>query len=396
MSFENLNLESVDVEEGDLDSLLRGIPAATVTAETLQHGKAPEEENNENPFESKDDFNLDNILNNSEDDKEKETTEETDKKVETEVKTPTPAEQKVETKTTKATKGDELSDTALKQITDFYIDKGLWKDFEGRDEMEYDAESFQDILVQQNEKVAKEKFDEILDSAGPIGKAIIDHITKGGKPDEIIDLFKEQKEATEFVPESPEEKKRFIAEYYHKVHGFSNEKIKRIVNAAEVDDTLDEEIDEIKTSYEKYYSKELQRIEEDRETYVQKQKELEDKFQNDITTEILARKNISDKDKQYLKETILNYDQKLPDGTKVSKFYLKFAEMQNNIPDYIDFVQFVLDKNKFIEKIRKVEETKATEKAFFKIKKNSTISDKNGSTHLEVNTTKEQEPFKWF
>jgi hypothetical protein len=36
-------------------------------------------------------------------------------------------------------------------------------------------------------------FEELLDSTGVYGKAIIGHIKNGGNPDEIIDIFKEQK-----------------------------------------------------------------------------------------------------------------------------------------------------------------------------------------------------------
>jgi len=404
MDFNEFNLETVSIEESELDRLLNGLPEATPSADNLKIGKEapPTEEPKATVIPAVEDgaHDLDDILNgetieDADEDDDKKPTEEKKKE---EVVEPKAAESKKEKKVAPAApaakKETELNEDALKQITDFYIEQGYWKDFDGRDEIEYNAETFQDLLVKQNEEIAAEKFNELLDSAGPVGKKIIDHVVKGGKPDDIIDLFKEQKANLEFEAESVDDKKNFIAQYYKEVHGFSDEKIKRIVNAAEVDDTIDDEISEIKTSYEKYYSKELQRIEEEREQHVARQKENEEKFQNEITSEIFSR-NIPEKDKKYLKDIILNYDQKLPDGTRVSKFYLKFAEMQNNTKDYIDFVEFVTNKEKFIDKIRKTEETKATEKAFFKIKKNESVGNKTGSGHMSVSKD-DIEDFKFF
>jgi hypothetical protein len=398
MNSEELSLQTMNVEEADLDALLSGLPSSTPNADTLKHVKVEPEEtlftnDNDGP-------NLDELLaglETPEDPKkedEDEVEEEKEKKEKVEPKEEAPKAEK-KTKESK-TEEKELDESALKQITDFYIQSGEWKDFEGRDEFEFTAEAFQDLIVEQNKLKAEEEFNKILGSVGTVGKTIIEHIQKGGKPDDILDLFKEQKAVAEYEPNSPDEKKAFIANYYKDVHGFSAEKIKRIVTAAEADGSLDDELGEIKNSYEKYYAKEFQRLEEETAIEVDRQKKLEEKFQNDITSEIVNRKDLSERDKKLLKETILNYDHALPDGTKVSKFYVKFAEMQEDPKKYIDFVQFVLDQEKYIERIKKQEETKATEKVFLKIKRNQAVDNKSGSSHVSVAANKEIGEFKWY
>jgi len=393
MDNNTLSFESSSIEEHDLDSILNGIPAATVNANSLEHARQePEKEIVDIDFSLPKEESLDDILGAAENEEVlEEQNEEVEQKPE---ESPAPIVEEKKTKKSKE-ESNELDESALKQITDFYISTGHWKDFDGREELEYNSETFQDLLIQQNEAIAKEKFDELLESTGPTGKAIIDYVSKGGKPDEIIDLFKEQKQNSEFASDTPEEQKQFIAQYYKDVHGFSNEKIKRIVNAAEADGTLNEEIDEIKTSYEKYYSKEIERVNKEQEDFIENQRKAEEKFQNDITSEITSREDLTPKDKQTLKDLLLNYDQKLPDGTKVNKFYIKFAEMQNDLKKYVDFVQYVTDTEKYLNKIRKKEETKATEKVFLKIKRNASVDKTTGSNHAPASRTSDTEDFTW-
>ena len=83
--------------------------------------------------------------------------------------------------------------SVLKQTVEFLISSGQWQDFDGREDLEYDDDTFGKLALAQNNAKVTKMFEELVDSTGDYGKAIIGHIKSGGNPDEIIDIFKEQK-----------------------------------------------------------------------------------------------------------------------------------------------------------------------------------------------------------
>lgn len=89
-------------------------------------------------------------------------------------------------------------------------------------------------------------------------------------------------------------------------------------------------------------------------------------------------------DKKLIASSILDFRHKLSNGQKVNDFYLKFAEIQNDPKEYIELVQFVMDKNKYKEQIQKKEKSKASKEVFTFIKGNAAIS-KAKSNSIEVN-----------
>jgi hypothetical protein len=73
-------------------------------------------------------------------------------------------------------------------------------------------------------------FGELVDSTGPFGKAIIDFVKNGGNPDEIIDLFKEQKQVESISIENADGQKDIIKHYYSEVLGWKPEKIEKYLS----------------------------------------------------------------------------------------------------------------------------------------------------------------------
>jgi hypothetical protein len=92
---------------------------------------------------------------------------------------------------------------------------------------------------------------------------------------------------------------------------------------------------------------------------------------------------------------LLAYDQRLPNGNMVNKFYVNFAKMQANPQDYIDLVLFTMDKNKFVQKVATNEKSKAAAEAFKFIKGNGAVSTKKGTTHEKIEKEKKVTSFDW-
>jgi len=153
---------------------------------------------------------------------------------------------------------------------------------------------------------------------------------------------------------------------------------------------LENESKEVKDLFGSYYKKEADRLNKDQDEYVEKQREAEQAFASNIKSTIKERKDLSLAEKKTVEDYLLNYDQRLPNGNLVNKFYVNFAKMQTNPQDYVDLVMFVMDKQKFMKKVSTQEQSKAAAEAFKFIKGNSAVSTKKGSSHDQATRNKEK------
>jgi hypothetical protein len=271
--------------------------------------------------------------------------------------------------------------SVLKSTVDYLVQTGLWQDFEGREELDVDEDTYAKLVAQQDNLRVNGMFEELVDSTGPFGKAIIDYVKNGGSPDEIIDLFKEQKQVESIPLDTADGQKEMVKHYYSEVLGWKPEKIEKYISGLVLSNELENESKEVKDLFGNYYKKEADRLNKEQNEYVEKQREAEQAFETNIRTTIKDRKDLSSTEKKTVEDYLLNYDQRLPNGNLVNKFYVNFAKMQANPQDYVDLVMFVMDKQKFVNKVATQEKTKAAAEAFKFIKGNGAVDRTKGSRH---------------
>lgn len=286
-------------------------------------------------------------------------------------------------------KGGEVSEV-LKSTVDYLIENGIWQDFEGREDLDIDEDTYAKLVAQQDSLRVSSMFNELVDSTGPFGKAIIDYVKNGGSPDEIIDLFKEQKQVESIPLDGADGQKEMVKHYYSEVLGWKPERIEKYISGLVLSNELESESKEVKELFGSYYKKEADRLSKEQNDYVAKQKEAEQAFESNIKTTIKDRKDLSTAEKKTVEDYLLNYDQRLPNGSLVNKFYVNFAKMQANPQDYVDLVMFVMDKGKFINKVAVQEKSKAAAEAFKFIKGNSAVSTKKGTQHADVTRNRDK------
>jgi len=285
--------------------------------------------------------------------------------------------------------------SVLKNTVDYLIEQGAWEDFEGREEMELDEEAYAKLVVEQDKRRVQSMFDEMVDSTGTFGKAIIDFVKNGGNPDEIIDLFKEQKQIQSINIDTLDGQKEIIKHYYTEVMGWKPEKADKYISNLVLSDELEAEAQEVKESIGAFYQKEAQRLNAEREEFANRQKEAEQAFESNIRSAVKERKDLTPNERKTVEDYLLRYDQKLPNGNMVNKFYVNFAKMQANPADYIDLVLFVMDKQKFVQKVATKEKTEATASAFKFIKGNGAVSAKKGSSYEQMRKQDKVTGFDW-
>lgn len=406
-----LETEIVDINDDALDTLFNETPASTVNANTLIGAKEPTTEQDVDDVELDDDEPkqttkktkttatkntveknvatdiIEDVDIDADEDEEEVDEDDDEKKVDK-----TKAAAKVET-TDKGDSGEKVE--VLKATVDYLIEQGLWQDFEGREDMEFTEETYAKLVAEQDKLRVHGMFEELVDSTGPFGKAIIEFTKNGGNPDEIIDLFKEQKTTEAISIDKPEGQKTIIKQYYTDVMGWKPEKAEKYITKLTLDGELESEAAEVKDLYGNFYKKEADRLNAQQEEFATKQREAEQAFESNIRSAVKERKDLTAGEKKMVEEYLLSYDQKLPNGNMVNKFYVNFAKMQSNPADYVDLVMFVMDKQKFVQKVQKQEESKATAKAFSFIKGNGAVSKNKGTTYDSMKRAEKVTDFNW-
>ena len=262
----------------------------------------------------------------------------------------------------------------LKNTVEYLVSNGLWSDFEGRESLEITQDVYAELAIKQNEHKVSEMFNELVDQTGDYGKAIIGHIKAGGNPDDIIDLFKEQKEIDRIDTSSEEGKQSLIERYYSDVLNWKPEKVKKTVNRLITDNEIDSEFEEVRDLYDRHYSDKLEEIREKGKEQERKRLENQQRFISDIKSALSEDTGIPDKEKPLIAQSILNFKHQLENGQKVNDFYVKFAEMQADPKKYIKLVRFVMNPEGFEKQIAAKQKTEASKEVFSFIKGNAAVS----------------------
>lgn len=368
------NIVEISLEQ--LDQLFQENPETIPTADSLSVGKEESSENPQPPVQQ----NIpghQGILEAPEDLFEEAEVEgsETTSTVETTENTNSATEQQASTESSNTDSVNEI----LTNTVDFLVKEGFWADFDGIEELgEVTPEIWAELSAKQAQIAATAMFDELLDETGDYGKAIITHIKRGGDPNEIIDIFKEQKNISSIDTSTEEGKSLKIESYYKDILGWKQDRIKRHINRLIENDEVDEEFETIDEAYQKHYSDKLQEAQERQQVAERDRIDKQKAFVNSIKGVLDESGNLTNKEKQIIASSILDFKHKLPNGQKVNDFYLKFAEVQTNPKEYVELVQFIMNKDAYLKRVQKQEETKANKKAFEFIKGNKAVSSSKG------------------
>jgi hypothetical protein len=271
---------------------------------------------------------------------------------------------------------------ALKNTVDYLVSSGQWADFEGREDLEVTEEVYAKLVVEQDKLRVNSMFDELLDSTGDYGKAIITHIQSGGNPDDVIDIFKEQKALDSIDTSTDDGKILKVEKYYKEVLGWKQSKVENFVKGLITDDKLTEEFTDVEELYNKHYKQQLEQINKETEDRKVKAEEKKQEFTTNIKAVLDADSTLTPKDKKRIQDSILDFKHNIGDGKKVSDFYLEFAKIQQDPKQYVDLVKFVIDKETYLKAFQEKIETQVAKKEFSFIKGNAAVK-KAGTSKIE-------------
>ncbi|XAI97416.1 hypothetical protein [Leptolyngbya phage Lbo-JY46] len=387
----------VSLSQEQLDSFFSDTPEGTPSANDLNAGKK-EEISKENPKKEVvekpqpkeiEKINPEDIPDFEEEEEEQEDTEE-----EIEVKKEEPKKKK-EAKNKEPEEVIKEEDTPevkeiLKSTVDFLIKSGQWLDFDGREDLEIDNETFGKLAAEQDQFRVQNLFSELVDSTGDYGKAIIAHIKNGGNPEDIIDIFKEQKQIESIDVSTIEGKIETIETYYRDVLGWKPDKVKKHLERISRDgeEELILEYEDVSEKFDEYYQQRLAEIEEQNEIQKRQAIEKQEKFVNNIKSVLASRPDLTVRDQKLVENAVLKFKNKLPNGQVVNDFFVEFAKIQNDPEEYVNLVLYVMDRKNQEKKKDLLLEKKKSADTFKFIKGNSAVKKNTSSITREVDETK--------
>jgi hypothetical protein len=290
--------------------------------------------------------------------------------------------------TTDTAEVDEITANLLEAKFKGLVERGIWTDVNLPEGFVWTEENYGELAVLQAQWKAEDMFNEMVDQSGDYGKVIFDHIKNGGNPDEIIDLFKQAKKLEVADITSQDGQEAIVREYY-KTLNWSDKKINNFIESAVDRKTLKDEAEEVKELMEKDIHAQVEETKRQQEEYRKQQETLQKQFANNMKQVVTSRKDISDKEKKELLGSLLEYNQKLPDGRVVNQFTVDFMKLQADPQKYIDLVLFVKNPEKYMQKIAKETETKQTKKTWDLIKGNGSLKTGTGTSHTQSKEKKQ-------
>lgn len=269
------------------------------------------------------------------------------------------------------------SEPDYEALYQYFVDKKIWGEVELPEGTEWNEDTFKQV---QDLQVVS-RYDDLVNKTGPAGKMIIEYENNGGRPETMVDLFKEQRAVQTYDIAEAEGQEAFLREFYA-AQGSSEKSVDRVVKSLidQGPEALKEEADEKKALWDEQYKAEIA-AEANRQTVVQKQKEdAEKNFQKNITQAVTSATDLTPKERKELRDYVLNYNQNYG-GSLVSQFYADMVVLQQDTGNYLELAKFIkgLKNGDYKKKIADTTKKEVTAKTFLKIKGGAALKQGGGS-----------------
>ena len=267
-----------------------------------------------------------------------------------------------------------------KAFADYFVETGIWKDFEGREDIEYSEETFQAFWKAQADNTVREYLTEERSQFGDAANQLIDYLKTGGTVDDFVANYTQQLEVSSLDISDESGQEKAIKEYYRSLD-WSDTKIKkhieRLKDSGESD--FKEEAEDCKNKLVEAIEAEREEMLSEQEAINQDRKLRAEAFNKAVRNEIYKDADLADREKKELDKFIYEYKFQDNQGNKYSEFMVRMNEINQDPRKYQKFLKFVKNIDAFESK--KVAEKQTAKSTFNFLKK--------GSNPLEGATSKE-------
>lgn len=261
-------------------------------------------------------------------------------------------------------------DVDYQGITDFLIETGVFKDFEGKDKFDYTADNFKSLWDAQAKNQVNEQIAEERAQFGGAANQLIDYLKNGGTVDDFTDNYSQQVDIASIDTEDEDGQERAVKEYYSSI-GWKPEKIKKHIERLKDDTELAEEAEDCKSKLVEEIESQRAEMLKEQELVAKDKKLRADSFTKQVREVIYKDENLADREKKELDKFVFDYKYQDNQGNKYSEFAVKMNEINQTPAKYAKFLKFVKNIEDFEKKSTTEKET--TKNNFSFLKKGTTL-----------------------
>jgi len=267
-----------------------------------------------------------------------------------------------------------------KAFADYFVETGIWKDFEGREDIEYNEETFQALWKAQADNTVREYLTEERSQFGDAANQLIDYLKTGGTVDDFVANYTQQLDVASMDISNESGQEKAIKEYYKSLD-WSDTKIKKHIERLKDSGESDfrEEAEDCRNKLVEAIEAEREEMLREQEAINQDRKLRVEAFNKAVRNEIYKDADLADREKKELDKFIYEYKYQDNQGNKYSEFMVRMNEINQDPKKYQKFLKFVKNIDAFESK--KVAEKQTAKSTFNFLKK--------GSNPLEGATSKE-------
>lgn len=283
-------------------------------------------------------------------------------------------------------KKEETEEEKEESVSEISLYKGVAKTFAAKFGLDFNEESitslddlaeFADAF---SDYVTEAKINSYKDSNEDL-KLLIELAENGGNLKELSKLYAERQEILEHDISTEEGQSEIVKQYYKSI-GKTDDWVKRHIARLKSDEDLASEAEEVKESFQ------LKKKEEADKKALSEQKEIKRKEEEKINKiNMLGGSFIKQGLSQKAAATAVDYvykeAYKTKDGTLLTEFDKKIIDVKNNPDELLELIQFLNNKEKYLQLKTSKEITKKTETTFKDILKNN-VNKKVGNVDTGV------------
>lgn len=283
-------------------------------------------------------------------------------------------------------------DVDYQGITDFLVNTGVFKDFEGRDKFEYTADSFKNLWDAQAKNQVSEQIAEERAQFGGAANQLIDYLKDGGTVEDFTANYSQQLDIASIDTKDEDGQERAVKEYYSSI-GWKPEKIKKHIERLKDETELAEEAEDCKSKLVEEIESQRAEMLKEQEAIAQDRKIRVDTFNKQVREQIYKDATQADREKKELDKFVFDYKYQDKSGNKYSEFAVKMNEINQDPAKYAKFLKFVKNIEDFEKK--SVTESKTTANNFNFLKKGTTLEGAQTAEVVKKRTEGSPPAFKF-
>lgn len=244
-----------------------------------------------------------------------------------------------------------------KQLAEFFIEKGIWADFEGKEELEFTEEIFQQVAEGQAKAQVENFLKQEKAQFGETASQLIDFLNSGGKVDDFLSNYNQEVDIVSLDISEEDGQEKVLKEYFKSLD-YPETKIKKQIERLkdEGEDSFKEEAEFAKEKLVKAIQEERDEIIESQKGYAEERRLQIQNFNKKIVDEIYSDSlSLADREKKELESFFSKPSKSDKQGNTYTEFALKRNDIYNDPKKFAKYIKFIkyfddMEDKKTIEK----------------------------------------------